>query len=52
MLRDADGQVCVCVCKFPDEYEIEQIFQLELLASQVGVNFSYSDFVHFLNGAV
>ena len=52
VLRDSDGQVCVCVCHFANEDIEEELFELELLSSQVGVSFKYLDFVHFHNRAV
>lgn len=47
MLKDADGQVCVCVCQFADEDVEEEIFELQLLSSQVGIPIRYLDCAHF-----
>ena len=49
VLKDADGQVCDCVCKFPSEDDEGEVFHLKLLSSQAGVNFNYSDFRYFRN---
>lgn len=47
LLKDADGQVGDCVCKFPDDDEEEEAFNLKLLSSQSGANLNYSDFAFF-----
>lgn len=52
VLKDSDGQVCVCVCQFADEDVEDGMFALELLSSQVGVPLNYLEFTHFCSRAV
>lgn len=49
VLKDSEGQVCVCVCQFANEEVEEEMFALELLSSEVGVPLNYLDFSHFFN---